>query len=120
MTWSHESKPERTLAYLDRCVADKEGKFLMTQEETILSQRGDPYLNDFFVAGLATKDKEEFSNFRKYDEELKMLEDWLNNPRIDKYNRLMFDCSIEKEQVEGQNTELFYNLVDSSKNSRGQ
>ena len=49
----------------------------MTQEETILSQKGDQYLNEFIVAGLTTEDKEEFSNFRKYDEELKMLEDWL-------------------------------------------
>ena len=41
MTWSHEGKPERILAYLDICVADREGKFVMTQEETILSQRSD-------------------------------------------------------------------------------
>ena len=32
----------------------------------------------------------------------------------------MFDCSIEKEQVEGQNIQLFYNLVDSNRESRGQ
>ena len=115
MTWSHEGKPERTLAYLDKCVADREGKFFMTQEDTILSQRGDQYQNEFFVAGFTTEDKEEFSNFRKYDEELKMLEDWLNNPRIDKDDCLMFDFSIVKEQIEGQNTKLFYNLVDSSR-----
>ena len=119
MTWSHEGKPERTLAYLNRCVANRDGKFVMTQEETILSQMDDQYLNEFVVASLTTEDKEEFSNFRKYDEELKMLEDWVNNPRIDKDNCLMFNYNIEKEHIESQNTELFYNLVDKNRNSRG-
>ena len=92
----------------------------MTQEETILSQRGDQYLKEFDVAELDNRDKEKFSNLREYDKELKMLEDWLVNPRIDKDDFLMFDCSIEKEKIEVQNTELSYNLVDSSRESKEQ
>ena len=49
-----------------------------------------------------------------------MLEDWLINPRIDKDDCLMFDCSIGKEKIAGKNTELFYNLVDNSRESREQ
>ena len=62
------------------------------------------------------KTKELFSNLRKYDEELEMLEDWLINPRIDNDGCLMFDCSIRK--IEGQNTGLSCNLVHSSRESR--
>ena len=84
MTWSHGDKQKRTLAYLDSGVADREGKkSIMTQEETILSQRGDQYLKEFAVAELDNGDKEIFSNLGKYDEELDMMEDWLINPRID-------------------------------------
>ena len=61
---------------------------------------------------------EKFSNLRKYDEELEMLEDWLINPRINKDDCLMFDCNIVKEQIEGKSAELFYNLVDISRESR--
>ena len=70
-TWSHGDKQKRTLAYLDRCVADREGKkFVMTQEETIMYQRGDQNLKEFVVVELATEDKGKFSNFRNYDQEL--------------------------------------------------
>ena len=63
MTWSHGDKQKRTLAYLDSGVADREGKkYIMTQEKTILSQRGDQYLKEFVVAELANGDKENFSN----------------------------------------------------------
>ena len=49
-----------------------------------------------------------------------MLEEWLINPKFDKDDCLMFnDCSIEKEQITGKDTKLFYNLVDSSRESRG-
>ena len=45
MTWSHGDKHKRTFAYLDSGVAEREGKkYVMTQEETILSQRGDQFL----------------------------------------------------------------------------
>ena len=61
MAWSHGDKKKRTLAYLDRCVVDREGNtFFMTQEETILSQRGDQYLKEFSIVELANKDKENF------------------------------------------------------------
>ena len=40
------------------------------------------------------EDKGKFSNFRNYAEELKMLEDWLFNPRIDKDDFLVY-ASIE-------------------------
>ena len=49
-----------------------------------------------------------------------MLEDQLINPRGDKHDFLMFDDSIGKEQTIDKSTELFYNLVDSSRQSRGQ
>ena len=98
MTWSRRDKPERTLAYLDRCVADREGKkFVMTQEETILSQRGDRSLEEITVVELVNEDKGKFSNFGNYDEELEMLEDWLINSRVDKHDFLMFDdCWVLK------------------------
>ena len=89
----------------------------MKQEDTILSQKGDQYIKELVVADLVNEDKQIFSNLRKYDEELEMLEDWLINPRIDNDGYLMFDHSIIK--IEGQNTELFYNLVDRSRESRG-
>ena len=99
MTWSHGDKQKRTLAYLDSGVADREGKkYIMTREETILSQRGDRYLKEFVVAELVNEDKRKFSNFRNYDEELEMLEDWLINPRVDKHELLMFDDNIGKEK----------------------
>ena len=66
------------------------------------------------------KQKVSFLTSRNYDEELEMLEDWLIDPKIDKDVCLMFDESIEKEQTSGKSTELFYNLVDSNKESRGQ
>ena len=119
MTWSHRDKPGRTLAYLDSGVADREGnKYVMTQEETVLSQRGDQYLKEFVVVELDNGDKDFFYNLRKYDEELEMMEDWLTNPSIDNDGCLMFDSSIRK--IQGQSTELFYNLVDSSRESWGQ
>ena len=95
MTWSHGDKQKRTLDYLDSSVVDREGKkYFMTQEETILSQRGDEYLKEIVVVELANGDKENFSNLRKYDEELEMMEDWLISPRIDNDVCLMFDNSI--------------------------
>ena len=54
-----------------------------------MSQKGDKYLRELVVAEFANEDKEDLSNFRKYDEELEMLEVWLINPRINKY-----DCLI--------------------------
>ena len=83
-----------------------------------MSQRGDQHRKEFDVAKLANEGKGKFSNLRKYDEDLEMLEDWLINPRIDIDDFLMFDCSISK--IEGQNIELSCNLVDSSRESRGQ
>ena len=64
---------------------------------------------------MVNEDKIILSNFRKYDEELEMLEDWLINPRIDKHDCLMFDEIIGEEKIAGKNTELFYNLVYSNK-----
>ena len=58
MTWSRGDKQKRTLSYLDIGVAEREGKkFVMTQEETILSQRGDQHLKEFVVAELVNEDK---------------------------------------------------------------
>ena len=42
------------------------------------------------------------------------------NPRVDKHDYLMFDDSIGKEKTTGKSTELFYNLVDSNRESSGQ
>ena len=39
---------------------------------------------------------------------------------VDKHECLMFDDNIWKEQTTDKSTELFYNLVDSSRESRGQ
>ena len=69
---------------------------------------------------LDNEDKGIFPNLRKYDEELEMLEDWLINPRVDKHDCLMFDDNIRKEQTTDKSTKLFYNLVDSNRESRGQ
>ena len=49
-----------------------------------------------------------------------MLEDWLINPSVVKHDCLMFDDNIGKEQTTDKSTDLFYNLVDSSRESRGQ
>ena len=85
---------------MDSDDADRQGKkFFITQEETIVSQEGDQCLEEFVVAKLTNEEKENISNPRKYDEELEMLEDWLINPMIDKDDCLMFDCSIEKENI---------------------
>ena len=44
MTWSHGDKQKKTLAHLDRCVADREGKkFVITHEGTIVSQEDEQY-----------------------------------------------------------------------------
>ena len=85
-----------------------------------MSQRGDQYLEELVAAELVNEDKQKLSNLRKYDEELEMLEDWLINPRIDKDDCLMLDCSIGKEQIEGRNTELSCKLVDGSRESKEQ
>ena len=84
-----------------------------------MSQEGNQYLEEIVVAELDTKDKENLSNLIKYNEELEMLEYWLINPRIDKYDCLMFDDIIGKENMAGKITELFNNLVDSSREPRG-
>ena len=87
----------------------------MTQENTIFSQKGDRYLGEIIVAKLATEDKEKLSNLREYDEELKMQEDWLFNPRIDKDDFLMyasiemFSDKIREEKMGSQGIELSYN-----------
>ena len=109
MTWSHGDKQKRTLAYLDSGVADRQRKkSVMTQEETILSQKGDQYIKELAVAELVNEDKGIFSNLKKYDKELEMLEYWLINPRIDKYDYVMhasmemFSDNIEEEKVGSQ------------------
>ena len=114
MTWSRGDKKKRTLAYVDSGVADREGKkFVMTQEETILSQRGDQYLKEFAVGKMVNEDKAIFSNLRKYDEELEMLEDWLINPRIDNDDCLMhvsmkiLNDNIGKEKIAGKTLNYF-------------
>ena len=94
MTWSRGDNQRRTLAYFDNDVGRQRNKSVMTQEKTILSQKGDQYLGELLVAELAIEDKEKLSNLREYDEELKMLEDWLVNTRIDKDDCLMY-ASIE-------------------------
>ena len=74
ITWSRGDKQKRTLSYLDSGVADRHGKkYVMTQEETILSQKGDQYIKELVVADLVNEDKGIFSNLIKYDEELEML-----------------------------------------------
>ena len=80
-----------------------------------MSQEDDQYLEEITVAELVNEDKGKFSNFRNYDEELEMLEDWLINPRVDKHDYLMFDDRIGKEQITDKIIELVYNLVDSNK-----
>ena len=92
----------------------------MAQEGTILSQKGDQYRRELFVAELTNEDKEKFSNLRKYDEELEMLEDWLINPCIDKDGLLMLDDRIGEEHIAGKKTELVDNLVDSNKKTKEQ
>ena len=116
MTWSRGDKQRRTLAYFDNDIVGRQRKkYVMTQEETILSQKGDQYLGELVVAELATEDKQKLSNLREYDEELNMLEDWLFNPRIDKNDYLMyaniemFSGTIGEEKMESQGIELSYN-----------
>ena len=87
----------------------------MTQEETILSQRGDQYLKEFFVGELDTGDKEKNSNLWEYEEELQMIEYWLFNTRIDTDYCLMyvsiemFCDNIGEENMGIQGIELSYN-----------
>ena len=90
MTWSHGDKQKITLAYFDIDVGRQRNKSVMTQENTILSQKGDQYLGELVVAELVNEDKEKISNLKEYDEELKMIEDWLFNPMIDKVDCLMY------------------------------
>ena len=97
MTRSHGDKQRKTLAYLDSSVVDRHGKkSVMTQEVAILFQEGDKPMKELVVTNLANEDKGIFSNLRKYDEVLNMLEYWLFNPRIDTNESLMFDESIGK------------------------
>ena len=49
-----------------------------------------------------------------------MLSDLLINPRFYKHDCLMFDDNIGKDQTKDTRIELFYNLVDISRESRGQ
>ena len=80
-----------------------------------MSQKGHQYLGELVVVELATEVKEKLSNLREYDEELKMLEDWLFNPRIDKDDCLMyasiemFSDNIREEKMGSQGIELSYN-----------
>ena len=87
----------------------------MTKEETILSQKGDQYLEELAIPELANEDKEKLSNHRKYDEELEMLEYWLINPSIDKDDYSMLDCNIQKQHIQGRNIELCCKLVDGNR-----
>ena len=119
MTWSRRDRLERTLAYLDSGVANILGKkFVMTHEGTIVSQEDDQCLEEITIVDLVNEEKGKIFKFRNYDEELEMLEDWLINPRVDKHDCLMFDDNIGKEKTVDKITELFYNLVDSSRESR--
>ena len=67
---------------------------------------------------MTNEDEENVSNLRKYDEVLEIMEDWLITPMIDNDDCLMFDSSIRK--IQDQNIVLSCNLVDSSRESRGQ
>ena len=115
MTWSRGDNQRRTLAYVDNDVGRQRNKSIMTQEKTILSQKGDQYLGELVVAELDIEDKEKLSNLREYDEELKMLQDWLFNPRIEKDECLMyasiemFSDKIRDEKMGSQGIELSYN-----------
>ena len=57
------------------------------------------------------EDKEKLSNPRKYDEELRMLEYWLINPRIGEDDCLILGCNIGEENKEGQGIELSCNDI---------
>ena len=94
MPWSRGDNQRRKVAYFDNDVGRQRAKSIMTQEKTILSQKSEQYLGELVVAQLATEDKEKLSNLTEYDEELKMLEEWLFNTRIDKDDCLMYP-SIE-------------------------
>ena len=63
-----------------------------------MSQKDDQYLEELAVTELANEDKEKISNLRKYDEELEVLEYWLINPRVDKYECLIFIAELEKRK----------------------
>ena len=65
MKWSRGDHQRRTLAYFDNDVVRQKNKYFMTQEKTILSQKGDQYLGELVVAELATEDKEKFYNLRE-------------------------------------------------------
>ena len=82
-------------------------KSVITKVETIFYQKGDQYLEELVVSELANKDKEKLSKLRKYDAELQIMEDWLINPRIDKDDYLILGYSVGKEQIEGQNIEMY-------------
>ena len=91
------------------------GKYVMKKKEAVLSQREDQYLEELVVSKLANYDRGRLFYFRKYDEELQQIEDWLLNPRIDQVDHLMgkniemFSCSIGKENMEGKDMELSCN-----------
>ena len=108
----------RVFVGIEKSEGRQRKKSVITKEETILSQKVDQYLEEFVVAELDNGDKEKLYNLRKYDEELEILEGWLINPRVDKHDCLMFDCSIGKEWIEGQNIEMSYEPVDSNRESR--
>ena len=80
-----------------------------------MSQKGDQYLGELIVVELDTEDKDKLSNLEEYGEELKMLEDWLFNTRIDKDDWLMyasiemFSDNIGEEKMGSQGIELSYN-----------
>ena len=65
ITWSRGDKQRRTLAYFDNDIGRHRNKYVMTQENIILSQKGDQYLEELVVAELATKDKDKLSNLRE-------------------------------------------------------
>ena len=71
-----------------------------------MSQKGDQYLEELVVVELANEDKDKLSNLIKYDEELRMMEYWLINPRINEDDCLILGCNIGEENKEGQGIEL--------------
>ena len=94
MTWSHGDKQKRTLAYLDRCVAEKEGPIeslvnsvkntdLLMEEMTVKSNetnRSYVFETDdlFVIAGFVADDRQSFETVLKFDQ-VKYYEDRLSN-----------------------------------------
>ena len=89
--------------------------FFLACVPLFISSPYEQYLGELVVVELATEDKEKLSNLREYDEKLKILEDWLFNPRIDKDDYLMyasiemFSDNIGEEKMGIQGIEFHFN-----------